>query len=70
MDTTLFVKRSLIWGISFVIGLIISFGIVLGPMGTDLATFSLKYFVLLVIAVSMIFVVWGDLLLGTKILKD
>lgn len=70
MDTTLFIKRLLIWGISFALGTVITLGIIFGPMETDIETYSIRYMVLTIISIAMIFVVWGDLLLGTKILKD
>ncbi len=70
MDTTLLFKRVLVWGISTVIGLVITLGIIFGPMATDIDTYSVKYMILTWIPVTMIFVVWGDLLMGTKILND
>jgi hypothetical protein len=70
MDTTLVIKRLLIWGISFALGTVITLAIIFGPMKTDIETYSIRYMVLTIISIAMIFVVWGDLLLGTKILKD
>jgi hypothetical protein len=70
MDSMLNMKRAAVWGLSFLVGLIASLAIVYGPMGTDIGTFSYKYFVLMWIPFSMIFLIWGDALLGTHILVD
>lgn len=70
MDSMLFIRRAMVWGLSFGIGLAITMAIIYGPMETDLYTYSIKYMVLTWIPVSMIFVVWADLFMGTKILND
>lgn len=69
-NTVLWIKRGAVWAVSLVTGFILAFLIVVGPMKTDLATFSLTYFVPLGISIGMIFVIWGDALLGTRILPD
>lgn len=63
------VKQGMIWGVSFAIALAISFAL-LPLMKTDLATYSIKYFILTVIPIAMVFVIWGDYLLGAEILPD
>jgi hypothetical protein len=70
MDTTMLIKRGLVWGLSTVVGVAVSLVIVYVVLGTDIDTYSVKYFVLTVIPIGAIFLIWGDLLLGTKILPD
>lgn len=70
MDTTLLLKRAVVWGVSFALGLLVTLGIVFGPMSTTIDTYSIKYFVLTWIPIGMIFVVWADVIMGTKILPD
>jgi len=70
MDTTLMLKRALVWGIGMATGLILSLVTVYMVLGTDIDTYSMKYFILTVIPIGMIFVIWGDLLLGAKILPE
>jgi len=70
MDTSLMIKRALIYGISTVTGLLITLAIVFGPMETDIETYSITYFVLTWIPISALFVIWGDFFLDAKILPD
>jgi len=70
VDTSLLIKRAIVWGASFGMGLVLALGVVFILMETDLETYSYLYFVLTWIPLSMIFVIWGDALLGTKILPD
>lgn len=71
--TSLNIKRAMVWGISFATAFVLSLIIVYGPaplLETDIDTYSVKYFILTVIPMGFIFLVWGDVLLGTKILPD
>lgn len=71
--TSLKIKRAMVWGISFATAFVLSLIIVYGPaplLETDIDTYSVKYFILTVIPMGFIFLVWGDVLLGTKILPD
>ncbi|MFP4321241.1 MAG: hypothetical protein ACLFTK_02190 [Anaerolineales bacterium] len=70
MDTMLWIKRALVWAGSMGLGFVISLAIVYGPMQTDLETYSLTYFIVTWIPLGLIFVIWGDALLGTRILPD
>ncbi|NJL94151.1 MAG: hypothetical protein HC915_10715 [Anaerolineae bacterium] len=69
-EAVLFFKRALIWVISFSTALVLSFLIVYVLLGTDIPTYSVKYFVLTVIPLGFFFLIWGDALLGTGILPD
>lgn len=71
--TSLNIKRAMVWGLSFGTALVLSLGLVYGPeplLNTDIGTYSMKYFILTVLPLGFIFLVWGDALLGTKILPD
>jgi hypothetical protein len=68
--TSLTIKRTLVWGISFVIGFVLTFLLVYLYLDTDIETYSVKYFLLTAIPLSFLFLVWGDVLLGTNILPD
>jgi hypothetical protein len=70
MDTTLAIKRAIVFGISAAVGFVATMAIVLGPMETDVETYSYTYFVLTWIPISATVMIWGDVLMGTKILKD
>ncbi len=70
MDTLLWIKRAMVWGGGMGVGLVLSLLIVYIPMQTDLETYSLTYFIVTWIPLGMIFVIWGDALLGTRILPD
>lgn len=68
--TSLTIKRTLVWGISFVIGFVLTFLLVYLYLDSDIETYSVKYFLLTAIPLSFLFLVWGDVLLGTNILPD
>ena len=70
MDLNLSVKRALIWGISIVTGFILTWLLVYVVLGTDIEKYSISYFVLTALPLGFILLIWGDLLLGTKILPE
>jgi multidrug efflux pump subunit AcrB len=70
MDTTMLIKRGLVWGLSTVVGFALAMVIVYVVLGTDIDTYSVKYFILTALPLGVIALIWGDLLLGTKILPD
>ncbi len=59
-----------LWAVSFTLALIISLGIVYVWLGTDIATYSVKYFLLTVIPLGFLILIPLDWLLGTKILPE
>jgi hypothetical protein len=64
------VRRAVIWTVSMAIGFFLTFLLVIGPLETDISTYSIKYFVLTAISLGCFFLIWGDYLLGTQILPD
>jgi hypothetical protein len=70
MDISLTVKRAIIWAVSFVTAFVLTFVLVYVVLGTNIEKFSNAYFVLTAVPIGFVFLIWGDLLLGTKILPD
>lgn len=68
-DRGIMLKKLVAWGVSFGVSLVISFLIVMG-LGTDLETFSIKYFVIMLLSFMGFFIIWLDYLLGAQILPD
>ena len=70
MDMNMSVKRALVWGVSMVTGFVMTWLLVYVVLGTDLERYSISYFVLTAVPLGFILLIWGDLLLGTRILPD
>ncbi len=76
--SSLTVRRIVVWLVSFILGfitidIIVTVGFpILKPeaVGITLGAFGFGYFIVSYIPVSLIFVVWLDALLGSKILPD
>jgi hypothetical protein len=64
------IKQGIAWGISIGVAFALSLFTVYVPLGTDLDTYTIKYFVLTVISFACFFVIWLDYLLDAKILPD
>ena len=70
MNTMLWLKRALVWGVSMGVAFPLTLFIVFGLMSTDIETYTVVYFILTWIPLGIIGVIWGDALLGTRILPD
>ena len=76
--SSLLVRRIVVWIVSFILGfvtlyLLVTVGFpILKPesAGITLAKFGFGYFIVSYIPIALIFVVWLDALMGTKILPD
>ena len=76
--SSLTVRRIVVWIVSFILGfitidIIVTVGFpILKPeaVGITLDKFGFGYFIVSYIPVSLIFVVWLDALIGSKILPD
>jgi type IV secretory pathway TrbL component len=72
------VRRLIVWGVSFVLGFIVSvviigvgFPILLpSAHGVSIQEYGYIYFLVTMIPIALVFVVWLDALMGTKILPD
>ncbi|HEX2907605.1 MAG TPA: hypothetical protein VHO69_12125 [Phototrophicaceae bacterium] len=72
------VRRLIVWGVSFVLGFIVSWLIItVGfPMvlpsahGVSIQEYGYIYFLVTMIPIVLVFVIWFDAVMGTKILPD
>jgi hypothetical protein len=76
--SSLAVRRLIVWGVSFALGFVISWAIVvigfpiLKPVaaGMTIADYGTIYFLVTMVPISLVFVIWLDKFMGTKILPD
>jgi hypothetical protein len=76
--SSLAVRRLIVWGVSFAFGFVISWAIVvvgfpiLKPVaaGMTIADYGTIYFLVTMVPISLVFVIWLDKFMGTKILPD
>ena len=81
--SSLTIKRLFVWGVSMVLGFVVAYLIITvgfdllplftsvqHPSGTTPAYFGTIYFLVTAIPIGLIFVVWLDHFLDTKILPD
>ena len=66
----LFFKKVVAWGLSIVIAFVLSLATVYPVLGSDLETYSMKYFILTVISFAGFFIVWIDYVLGAEVMPD
>ncbi len=75
---SLTVRRLIVWAVSTVLGFIVSwliitigFPIILpSAHGVTIEQYGIMYFLVTMIPLVLVFVIWLDALLGTKILPD
>jgi len=70
MDISLSVRRAIVWVVSFVTAFVLTFVLVYMILGTNIEKYSNANFVLTAVPLGFVLLIWGDLLLGTKILPD
>ena len=76
--SSLTIRRIVVWVVSFILGFVVEYLIItvgfpiLKPeaAGMTLSQFGFGYFIVSYIPIGLIFVVWLDALMGTKILPD
>ena len=76
--SSLAVRRLIVWGVSLVLGFVISWLIItvgfpiLKPIaaGMTIAKYGTIYFLVTMIPISLVFVIWLDKFMNTKILPD
>lgn len=76
--SSLAVRRLIVWGVSLVLGFVISWAIIvigfpiLKPVaaGITIAKYGTIYFLVTMIPIALVFVTWLDKFMGTKILPD
>ncbi len=76
--SSLFVRRLVVWGVSFILGFVITYLlIVVGfpiinhtAAGITIQEFGTIYFLVTMVPIALILVTWLDKFMGTKILPD
>lgn len=76
--SSLTVRRLLVWGISFALGFVVTYLIIVvgfpivkpESAGITLEQYGFGYFIVSYIPIALIFVVWLDAFMGTGILPD
>ncbi len=76
--SSLAVRRLIVWGVSLVLGFVISWLIIvvgfpiLKPVaaGMTIEKYGTIYFLVTMIPIALVFVTWLDKFMGTKILPD
>ncbi len=75
--SSLTVRRLIVWVVSFVLGfavsvlIISSFPILLpSARGVSIQEYGYMYFLVTMVPISLVFVIWLDAVMGTKILPD
>ena len=81
--TSLTIRRIIVWVISMVLGLIVGYGIITvgfdmlplfsavqTPQGVSIEEYGIQYFLFTAIPIGMVFVIWLDAFMGTRILPD
>lgn len=81
--SSLAIRRTIVWVVSMVLGLIIGYGIItIGfdmlplfsavqtPQGVTIEEYGVIYYLFTSIPIGMVFVIWLDAFMDTKILPD
>lgn len=81
--SSLTIRRIIVWVVSMVLGLIAGYGIITvgfdmlplfsavqTPQGVSIEEYGMLYFLFTAIPIGLVFVVWLDAFVGTKILPD
>ncbi len=81
--SSLTIRRTIVWVVSMVLGLIIGYGIItIGfdmlplfsavqtPQGVTIEEYGIFYYLFTAIPIGLVFVIWLDAFMDTKILPD
>jgi hypothetical protein len=75
--SSLTVRRLIVWAVSFVLGFIVSvlilaaFPIILpSAHSVSIQEYGMIYFLVTMVPIALVFVIWLDAVMGTKILPD
>jgi hypothetical protein len=74
----LFIRRLIVWGVSFVLGFAVAYILVvvglpainINARGMTIERYGTIYFLVTMVPLALVFVVWLDKFMGTKILPD
>ena len=81
--SSLMIRRLLVWVISMVLGLLVGYGIITvgfdmlpffsavqTPQGVSIEEYGTIYYLFTSIPIGLVFVIWLDAFMGTRILPD
>lgn len=81
--SSLTIRRIIVWVVSMVLGLIVGYGIITvgfdllplfsavqTPQGVSIEEYGIQYFLFTSIPIGLVFVVWLDAFMDTRILPD
>ena len=81
--SSLTIRRLIVWVISMVLGLIVGYGIITvgfdmlplfsavqTPQGVSIEEYGIQYYLFTSIPIGLVFVIWLDAFMGTRILPD
>lgn len=81
--SSLTIRRLVVWVISMVLGLLVGYGIItIGfdmlplfsavqtPQGVSIEEYGMIYYLFTAIPIGLVFVIWLDAFMGTRILPD
>ncbi len=81
--SSLTIRRIIVWLISMGLGLVVGYGIITvgfdmlplfsavqTPQGVSIEEYGIQYFLFTSIPIGLVFVIWLDAVMGTRILPD
>jgi hypothetical protein len=76
--SSLTVRRLIVWGVSFALAIVISWALVVigfplinsNAAGITIQDYGTGYFLVTMIPIALVFVIWLDKFMGTKIMPD
>ena len=77
------IRRIIVWVISMLLGLVVGYGLITvgfdmlplfsavqTPQGVTIAEYGVQYYLFTSLPIGMVFVIWLDAFMGTRILPD
>jgi len=81
--SSLTVRRIIVWVVSMLLGFLVSYGIITigfdmlplissieAPQGVSIAEYGILYFAFTAVPIGLVFVIWLDAFMDTRILPD
>ena len=81
--SSLTIRRIIVWAVSMVLGLLVGYGIITvgfdmlplfsavqTPQGVSIDEYGIQYFLFTSVPIGMVFVIWLDAFMDTRILPD
>ena len=81
--SSLTIRRLIVWAVSMVLGLLVGYGVITvgfdmlplfsavqTPQGVSIAEYGIQYYLFTSIPIGLVFVIWLDAFMDTRILPD